>query len=320
MEKVKDFMKKVNECLMAKSNNKRLTYLAWVSVLTVFCLILNISFGLWTSNYAGGGANITIDNLKYKMVINEVNLNSTVGALSNTSTIIGDRILLLKAGKTEEFNVILNSLNKVDTKYEIIYKVCTNVNCTSFIDTPSDINISYDADTPYVRGTLKAEKAQSITLYTSNKSDKDYYVLIDLNAGFTHNELAITNQINSSYSGNDVTIIAYVDGEEVTDFPTKSNYKITYECSVNDVVDNNVTVNGKWANNNHWKLTVDNVTQSKTVCNVTFTEITTPAGWTDAATGTLLAGIKANYSIPSEPLTQPGLMYQPRKKMLWQVL
>lgn len=171
--------------------NKSLMYLLCISILLLACISLNITLAVFSNGFKGGGANISIDNLKYRMVINEVELNESVGTNIPSNTIIGDRIILLKAGKTEQFNTNLISLNDIDTKYEIVYKVCSDINCASFIDTPEDIEIAYHIDTPYVNGELKANKSKTITLVSDNKSDTDYYVQIGLNVGYSHNTLAL---------------------------------------------------------------------------------------------------------------------------------
>ncbi len=228
------YKEKIGNILNKIKGNKRVMYLTFCIVLILFCLTLNVTFSLMTQNKNINEANIIIGDLKYKMVINEVTTDESVGTKLPSNTIIGDRIILLKAGKTEQFNMIFSSLNEIDTKYEIIYRVCTDVNCTSFIDTPNTIQIAYHIDTPDVSGTISAGKMKSIILVSDNQDDKDYYVQIDLNVGYAHNELVLTNQISNNFSpgsleGN-LSIIAYVDGVEVETFPTEPNYETGITC------------------------------------------------------------------------------------------
>ena len=156
------FKNKINDIWNIVKKNKRFKYLSLISILMLFCLALNVTFARYTTLKNNKSANITIGDLKYKMVINEKNYSSSVGTKATTNTIIGDRIILLKAGKTEEFDVALTSLNTIDTKYEITYKVCTDKNCTKFIETPSEINILYEKG-KQVYGIIEANKSNSVT-------------------------------------------------------------------------------------------------------------------------------------------------------------
>ena len=268
---------KIGNVLNKIKGNKRILYLTFCTVLVLFCLVLNVTFAKYTAKVSVPGTNITIGDLTYNMIINEVKLDESVGTKLPSNTVIGDRIILLKAGKTEQFNVILSSLNEIDTKYEITYKVCTDVNCTSFIDTPDAVQIAYHIDTPYISGTISAGKMKSIILVSDNQDDKDYYVQIDLNVGYAHNELALSNQISNNFTpgsleGN-LSIIAYVDGVEVETFPTEPNYETGITCLYKNGSTSDARGVFRYSASKGWEVDIFGLNRSLTTCRVDFTEV-----------------------------------------------
>ena len=272
------YKEKIGNILNKIKGNKRILYLTFCTVLVLFCLVLNVAFGYLVRSKNINGANITIGDLKYKMVINDTALSSSVGTKLPTNTIIGDRIILLKAGKTEQFNIVLTSLNEISTKYEIIYKVCTDEKCTKFMDEiPTSIDVAYYYETPDVSGTLEANKNVIVSLITDNQDDKDYYVQVDLNVGYAHNELALTNQISKDFSpssleGN-LSIIAYVDGVEVETFPTEPNYETGITCLYKN--GNTADARGvfRYSASKGWEVDIFGLNKSLTSCRVDFTEV-----------------------------------------------
>ena len=290
------YKEKKGNVLKNISGNKRIMWLSIISVLVLFTAALNITFSLMSETKSKNHANIIIGKLKYNMQVNNGELE--------------DRILRISKNDTDVFHVNLTALNKYDTNYELIYHVCKNENCDEYIDAPSDLDILVSSKTiNNIYGEIKSRESISITIAGINtNANEDYYVKLDLNAGYIHNELALVRQITHTYYEDDVTIIAIVDGEETSKFPTTGNYGVLYECMVGTTPDNNVVVTGTWdtsdVNNYHWRLTVDNVTKPRTVCNVTFAAkslksiaITTPptkttysSGETFDPTGMILTG------------------------------
>ena len=272
------YKEKIGNIINKIRGNKRILYLTFCIVLVLFCLALNVAFGYLVRSKNINGANIMIGDLKYKMVINDTALSSSVGTKLPTNTIIGDRIILLKAGKTEQFNIVLTSLNEISTKYEIIYKVCTDEKCTKFMDEiPTSLDVAYYYETPDVSGTLEANKNVIVSLITDNQDDKDYYVQVDLNVGYAHNELALTNQISKDFSpssleGN-LSIIAYVDGVEVETFPTEPNYETGITCLYKN--GNTADARGvfRYSASKGWEVDIFGLNKSLTSCRVDFTEV-----------------------------------------------
>ena len=289
------FKNKINDIWNMVKKNKKIGYLSFISLLILFCLALNVTFARYTTSKNNKGADITIGDLKYKMVINEKNYSSSVGTKATTNTIIGDRIILLKAGKTEEFDVALTSLNTMDTKYEITYKVCTDKNCTKFIETPSEINILYEKG-KQVYGIIEANKSNSVTLRTINSSANNYYVQVNLNVGYIHNSLSLVGQIKSSFiKDGDYKLIAYVDGKEVIEFPKTDNYNAYATCNSNSGDASNVVANVYWSGS-AWLLNLASLDMGSIECSVFFSkkansEINAPNGWYQRENGTLIAAI-----------------------------
>ena len=269
------YKEKIGNILNKVKGNKRILYLTFCTVSILFCLVLNVTFAKYTDKTNNQEANITIGDLKYKMTINEIDKDDEVGVKDSTNSIKGDRIIHSKAGKIELFDIVLNSLNEVDTKYEIIYKVCTDENCTSFETTNSDLQIRYNVNSnDKISGNIAAKNTKTIGLVTQNSSTSDFYVLIGLNVGYIHNELILTNQIDNTFNpsaqGN-LKIIAYVDGKEVESFPTNPNYETTVQCMYNDGTLS--SARGVFTYNDGWKLNVYNINETETTCSVNFTTV-----------------------------------------------
>ena len=306
------FKNKINDIWNIVKKNKRFKYLSLISILMLFCLALNVTFAKYTTSKSNKGADITIGDLKYKMVINEKNYSSSVGTKATTNTIIGDRIILLKAGKTEEFDVALTSLNTIDTKYEITYKVCTDKNCTKFIETPSEINILYEKG-KQVYGIIEANKSNSVTLRTINSSANNYYVQVNLNVGYIHNNLSLVGQIKNSFiKDGDYKLIAYVDGKEVIEFPKTDNYNAYATCNSNSGDASNVVANVYWSGS-EWLLNLASLNIADIECSVFFSkkansEINAPNGWYQREEGTLIAAIRKNYVSATATGTTPGVL------------
>lgn len=309
------FKEKMSETWYAIKKAKRIKYLSCISLLILLFFVLNITFAKYTASENNKSADIIIGDLKYQMIINEIELNDSVGTKLPSNTIIGDRIILLKAGKTEQFNITLISQNNFDTKYEITYKVCTNKKCVSFIDTPLEIDIAYQSETPYVNGIIKKQKSKSIVLISDNQTTEDYYVQIDLNAGYSHNDLKlsdgsrITNSISSGTLEGNLQILAYVEGVEVETFPTTDNFNVNISCKSPTNNASNVIGTALW-NGSKWVINIASIDSRNTTCKVYFTEksgeeINAPTGWYNAESGTLLAAIRKN-SIIGTTATIPG--------------
>ncbi len=192
--------------------DKQAKILTIIGVLMLFIFTLGYSLSMFTSSQNKKIANIKVNDLSFNITTN-----------SGTSN---DRILHLQAGKIEQFNIILTNLNKIDVKYEFTYELCNNQNCTETSNNiPSDISVTKEDESSEVSRTINTNKTKSLTILTNNKSNNDYYIKLNLNAGYIWNDLELVNQINDVVSlDKDMDIIAYVDGVEVKELPTTCFY------------------------------------------------------------------------------------------------
>ena len=248
-------------------NDKRFKYTLVVTIMLLFISIIGYSLSFFNNNNSTLVANIKVNDLLFNMTTN-----------SGESD---DRILRLQAGKTESFYVKLKNLNSINAKYELKYSVCSDSNCTNTsLDLPNNVRIFVDSN---VNGQITSENDNivEIELFTINSSRNDVYIKLDLNAGYTWNELALDNQIELiSSSGNnqnkDIDIIAYVDGIETEEYPRSCNY-VTSIKGYNG--ENEVSIPKSYLvcdrNTNTWKMVVD-VLVKKVVINFTY-KIGTPA-------------------------------------------
>ena len=259
--------KKFRNIIKMIKNDKRFKYTLVVTIMLLFISIIGYSLSFFNNNNSTLVANIKVNDLLFNMTTN-----------SGESD---DRILRLQAGKTESFYVKLKNLNSINAKYELKYSVCSDSNCTNTsLDLPNNVRIFVDSN---VNGQITSENDNivEIELFTINSSSNDVYIKLDLNAGYTWNELALDNQIELiSSSGNNqnkvIDIIAYVDGIETEEYPRSCNY-VTSIKGYNG--DNEVPIPKSYLvcdrNTNTWKMVVD-VLVKKVVINFTY-KIGTPA-------------------------------------------
>ena len=198
--------------------DKQAKMLTITGIILLFIFTLGYSLSMFTSNQNKKIANIKVNDLSFNITTNSGETN--------------DRILHLQAGKLEQFNIILTNLNKIDVKYEFTYELCNNQNCTETSkNIPSDISVSKEYESSEVSGTINSSKTKSLTILTNNKSNNDYYIKLNLNAGYIWNDLELANQIkNLSINIDTMNIISYVDGKEVPYIPTSCSYKVTMQA------------------------------------------------------------------------------------------
>ena len=228
--------------------DKQAKILTIMGIILLFIFTLGYSLSMFTV-----GQNKKIANIK----VNDLSFNITTN--SGTSN---DRILHLQAGKIEQFNIILTNLNKIDVKYEFTYELCNNQNCTETSkNIPSDISVSKEEESSEVSGTINTNKTKSLTILTNNKSNNDYYIKLNLNAGYIWNDLELANQIKYVKGINkDIDIVAYVDGVEVKELPTTCFYSAISTAYKNntELKDSNVSFTCNYATGK-WSYTVDNI-------------------------------------------------------------
>ena len=199
-------------------NDKQAKTLMVIGLLMLFIFTIGYSLSMFTNNNSSKIANIKVNDLSFNITTNSGESN--------------DRILHLQAGKLEKFNVNLTNLNNIDVNYELIYELCNDSNCiSSSKDIPSDLIVYRRSSDTKVSGILESQNSYTMTIITKNDSINDYYIKLNLNAGYIWNDLELANQFKSASSTTDtMNIISYVDGVEVGSLPTSCSYKVIMEA------------------------------------------------------------------------------------------
>lgn len=190
-------------------------------IITVFVFTLGYSLSMFNRNESNIVANIKVNDLLFNITTN--------GGTND------DRVLHLQANKIESFSIIITNLNKINTKYELIYNVCIDLNCTSLLNSlPDGVKVEFmKENSNELSGLINNNgETKKINLLTTNNLDNDIYIKLNLNAGYEWNELELANQIRD-YS-KIMDIIAYVDGVEVNNYPDTCNYTVDTKAYINN--------------------------------------------------------------------------------------
>ena len=213
-------MKNLTKFFNLIKNDKKTKMLLIMTIALLFVLTIGYSLSIFTDSTNKKVANIKVNDLSFNMTTN-----------SGESD---DRILHLQAGKIEQFDIILTTLNKVDVKYEIIYELCNNSACTSTSkNIPNDLLVYKENEDTNINGSLESNKSNSIRIITKNNSTSDYYIKLNINAGYSWNELDLTGQIKEGYAIK-TDLIAYVDGIEKQEYPNNCNYTVEVKAYKNN--------------------------------------------------------------------------------------
>ena len=213
-------MKNLTKFFNLIKNDKKTKMLLIMTIALLFVLTIGYSLSIFTDSTNKKVANIKVNDLSFNMTTN-----------SGESD---DRILHLQAGKIEQFDIILTNLNKVNIKYEIIYELCNNSACTSTSkNIPNDLLVYKENEDTNINGSLESNKSNSIRIITKNNSTSDYYIKLNINAGYSWNELDLTGQIKEGYAIK-TDLIAYVDGIEKQEYPNNCNYTVEVKAYKNN--------------------------------------------------------------------------------------
>ncbi|MDD2505100.1 MAG: hypothetical protein PHF21_02370 [Bacilli bacterium] len=246
MEKIKQLKKIIK--------SKRFIYLSFIFLLILFSLALNIGFSTFTNRSERSITNIKVAGMEYSLYIN--------GKPNN----------IITAAKNEDTpaNVTLISLNNVDSKYELTFKVCADSTCNNFVETPNGLKIEYSSKTiDDISGAIPKNGVKNLRIIATNETNTTYYIMLDINAGYIHNTLALKNLINTEYNEEDVIIATIIDGEISTTFPTtKGDYDTEVTCTTNNGA-SNATGSATW-NGSKWVVNITGVDTGRTICNVEF--------------------------------------------------
>ena len=194
-------------------NNKQAKGLFILGTFLIFIFTLVFSLSMFTSNNTAKIANIKVNDLSFNITTNNATSN--------------DRILHLKAGKTELFNVIITNLNNINTTYELLYDICTNSECTNTLNSlPNGVKVEYlteNSDT--LNGTINNNNGtKTINIITTNITSSDIYIRLNLNAGYDWNSLVLANQIKEYKQETNITV--FIDEVETKNYPNNCNYTV----------------------------------------------------------------------------------------------
>ena len=231
--------------------NKQTKTLTIFGLIVMFIFAIGYSLSVFTNSDNKQLVNIEVNGLAFNMTTNTGESD--------------DRILKLSAGSTELFETTIINLNNIDVKYELIYKVCTDVTCSNYYSIiPDEIKVGTNTkNNNETNGTIVPGKDNSIVinLVTLNESDKDYYIKLDLNAGYVWNELQLANMFNDVFEQGDnvhTNVISYVDGVIAKTYPESCNYvgKIRgYDNGKEVELENTSLVCDRYTNK--WKMVVE---------------------------------------------------------------
>lgn len=271
------------------ASNKRLLYLSMLSVLVLFCVILNVTFSAFTAAENKKMADIKVGDLSF-------------------STDITGNIVSAPQDDITKFNMVLTSNNSVDTKYELTYIICSDSNCNNTVDNVNGLKVEYsNKSLNKLNGDiLSASSSKSYRIVITNTTSTDYYIKIGVNAGFKNNPLVLQNKITPEYSEDDLTIYTFINDIASSEFPSTNNYSASVSCYTNKGAPANASGTLAWdSTNSKWILSIVGLDASETRCHAMF--YAAPDGWNTALSGTLLGGIKAYYDKPQAPQTTPGV-------------
>ena len=236
-------------------DKNRLIVIATLSVIVLLCLALNVTFSAFTQSVNKNAANIRVGTLNYHTLIGE------------------DQTFIIEANanNVSKNNVTLVSDNTIDTKYGVIYEVCTDSGCNNIITKPNDLNVEYSSyTTDPITGNIAANGTKYLRIVVTNNTSTKYYIKLGVSAGFTNNQLIDEEDIlpkkyiANEYIEDDIALEVYINGNKSNTFPDSASYIPRVECNNN--VKGYVTWDGtKWVWN---KLETSN---TETKCKVYFT-------------------------------------------------
>ena len=242
--------KKIIKLCKMINSDKKTRILVIIFVMLSFIFTLGYSLSIFTASKEASVVNINVNGLVF-------NLTTNAGESD-------DRILKLAAGMTESFDVNIINLNNINVKYELLYDVCKDVNCKEKLNgLPANVQVALNMlKTKTANGLILpgSNNAKKISLITINNTENDYYIKLNMNAGYEWNELELANNFNYQLVEPSIgaDVIAYVDGVKTNAYPTSCNYvaKVkAYDGTTEVVSDNTLMSCDRYTNK--WKFIVE---------------------------------------------------------------
>jgi len=177
----------MKEKMIKVLKNKRVMYLSFSVLLILFSLALNLAFAAFTNKNITTIANIKVRGMEYQMKIDNV----------LTKIVKGDASSITLA------TVEITGMNSISSKYELVYQVCTTSGCSAYTTIPTNFEVKYVDNTPNpVTGEITATGVKTIKIAIVNDTTNDVWIELGINAGYTHNTLALEGLIINEYKEN----------------------------------------------------------------------------------------------------------------------
>mgnify|MGYP007000687292 CR=1 FL=1 len=205
---------------------------------------------------------------------------------------------------------VISTTNKVDSKYVKVSLLGDNdlngtvINTLESISTPQSLS-KYNITENYILkkgdGITKDESRTFNFRMWLDSNNKDIWTSEEVENKDYEVKISVVGTVKTR-PPDDLYVVAFIDGEASTTFPTTNEYIASVQCTRNG---RKVNVNEgiEW-NGDEWELTTK-ITNGNVRCNANFEVIGAPDGWFTAQKGTLLASLREN-NILKQTLTTPG--------------
>ena len=226
------------------SKGKKIYFLVLILV-TILVTTFYFSYAIFSNTQEEHGKlNIVAGTLNYKVKGEDI-YNNQMEVTKNT---------------TRTITLTVTSLNEIDSKYELYYKIDSNKN----------VEVGYDSNTKdSVKGIIKKNASKEITVIIRNNSSNKITVTFGVHGGLANLEYDDIKEYGLALNElklNDVVIAWNYIGNKTkpTSFPKKnSGYSVESVSCTN--------ADGSF-NNSSWKLEVTNISGVTATCTLTFTD------------------------------------------------
>ena len=226
------------------SKGKKIYFLVLI-LITILVTTFYFSYAIFSNTQEEHGKlNIVAGTLNYKVKGEDI-YNNQIDVTKNT---------------TRTITLTVTSLNEIDSKYELYYKIDSNKN----------VEVGYDSNTKdSVKGIIKKNASKEITVIIRNNSSNKITVTFGVHGGLANLEYDDIKEYGLALNElklNDVVIAWNYIGNKTkpTSFPKKnSGYSVESVSCTN--------ADGSF-NNSSWKLEVTNISGVTATCTLTFTD------------------------------------------------
>ena len=196
-------MKKIKEIL----KTKRAKYLLVVLLIVSLVLIINVTFASFSSDSVSELLTTKVSN-----ITNYIFIDEKAGS-----------VLEIEPNTLKPVEVKITSEEDFNSKYEIIYDVCTDETCNEFT-TNNNIKVEYSSlSKDKITDEIDAYGQKSIRLVITNNTEETKYLKIATNSGFSHNTLELKNNITNEYEDNFLQSLIFNNYEGMSNIKVVNN-------------------------------------------------------------------------------------------------